>query len=288
MKLETHPFVHPDDLSQVPCSYVVVAVVSVVDPPRPAVTEPLQVLAVSPHPDDAAFSAGATLATIVAHGHRVTLVTAFTGPTDSGDETMAARRIEDMQAAARLGVQRLVHLPFPEAHGRGYENVTGALRPDDDIAPDLRAALDVLGGFDLVLAPLALGEHVDHRQLRRAIGLPGRADDPEPAARFARGSLALWRDTPHVIHGDDPPTPGDDAVVVSGEALERKLAACACYASTLGAEFGGERRMRRMLSDLAFEEGARHGRPAPAEAFAPATPVVTALRSDTTPRSRAA
>jgi hypothetical protein len=139
-----------------------------------------------------------------------------------------------------------------------------------------------------VLAPLALGDHVDHRQLRRALGLPGRVGDPEPVARFARGSLAPWRDTPHVIHGDDPSTPGDDAVVVSGDALQRKLAACACYSTTMGAEFGGERRMRQLVSDLAFEEGRRHGRPAPAEAFAPAGPVVKALRTDTAPRSRAA
>ena len=264
---------------------------SVVDPPRPAIpaSNPLQVLAVSPHLDDAAFSAGATLATLIAHGHRVTLVTAFTGSgTTSDGATMALRRIEDMQAAARLGVQRLVHLPFPEAQERGYETPTGPLREDDDVAPDLRAALDVLGSYDLVLAPLALGEHVDHRQLRRALGLGGRWDDPEPVPRFARGPLALWRDTPHVIHGDDPPTPGDDAVVVSGDALQRKLAACACYSTTLGNEFGGERRMREMLSDLAFEEGRRHGRPAPAETFAPAAPVVRAMRTDPVPRSHAA
>ncbi len=264
---------------------------SVVDPPRTAssVSRHLQVLAVSPHLDDAAFSAGATLATLIAHGHRVTLVTAFSAAGDpAADDMMALRRVEDMQAAARLGVQRLVHLPFAEAQDRGYDDVTGPLRDDDDVAPDVRAALDVLGSFDLVLAPLALGEHVDHRQLRRALGLHGRCDDPEPVARFARGSLALWRDTPHVIHGDDPPTPGDDAVVVSGDALKRKLAACACYATTLDTEFGGERRMRQMLSDLAFEEGSRHGRPAPAESFAPATPVVRALRHHAAPRSRAA
>jgi LmbE family N-acetylglucosaminyl deacetylase len=263
----------------------------VVDPQRPATTatRPLEVLAVSPHLDDAAFSAGATLATLTAHGHRVTLATAFTaagGP--SSDDAMAVRRIEDMQAAARLGVQRIVHLPFPEAPGRGYDDLAGPLRADDDVAPDVRAALDTLGVFDLVLAPLALGEHVDHRQLRRALGLSGRGDDPEPVARFARGSLALWRDTPHVIHGDDPPTPGDDAVVVSGDALCRKLAACACYTTTTGAEFGGEPRMRQMLSDLAFEEGSRHGRPAPAESFAPATPVVKALRRDAVARSHTA
>jgi LmbE family N-acetylglucosaminyl deacetylase len=270
------------------------------------VTDPLHVLAVSPHLDDAAFSAGATLATLIAHGHRVTLVTAFSAsvsqPSDfalacqaelgvpASVDVMAMRRVEDMEAAARLGVQRLVHLPFPEAQYRGYdspEELLGPLREDDDVAPDLRAALDVLGSYDLVLAPLALGDHVDHRQLRRAIGLPGRWGDPDPVARFSRGPLALWRDTPHVLHGDDPPTPGDDAVVVSGDALKRKLAACACYTTTTE-QFGGVRRMREQLSDLAFDEGSRHGRPAPAEAFAPATPIVRALRAREPARPRAA
>jgi LmbE family N-acetylglucosaminyl deacetylase len=282
---------------------------NVVDPPRPvpSVKTPLNVLAVSPHLDDAAFSAGATLATLVAHGHRVTLVTAFTASVEPASDfalacqaamgvpasvdLMAMRRVEDMEAAARLGVHRLVHLPFPEAQYRGYESpaaLFGPLRDDDDVAPDIRAALDILGDFDLILAPLALGDHVDHRQLRRSLGLPGRWDDPPPSARFSRGPLALWRDTPHVLHGDDPPTPGDDAVVVSGDALRRKLAACACYASQVGAQFGGERRMREQLSDLAFSEGSRHGCPAPAESFAPATPVIQALRQPHHPGSRAA
>jgi LmbE family N-acetylglucosaminyl deacetylase len=282
---------------------------SVVDPPRATspVTHPLHVLAVSPHLDDAAFSAGATLATLTAHGHRVTLVTAFTAsvphPSDfalacqarlgvpASVDLMAMRRVEDMEAAARLGVQRLVHLPFAEAQYRGYDSpeaLKGPLREDDDVAPDLRAALDVLGEYDLILAPLALGDHVDHRQLLRALGLTGRWDDPEPVARFSRGPLSLWRDTPHVLHGGDPPTPGDDAVVVSGDALKRKLAACACYSTTLGSQFGGERRMREMLSDLAFSEGGRHGRPAPAEAFAPASPVVRALRQPRLVRPHAA
>jgi LmbE family N-acetylglucosaminyl deacetylase len=276
---------------------------SMVDPPRP-----LHVLAVSPHLDDAAFSAGATIATLVAHGHRVTLVSAFTAACEhpsgfalslqadagvpAGIDVMAMRRVEDMEAAARLGVQRLVHLPFREAQYRGYdapEALHGPLRADDDVAPDLRAALDVLGAFDLVLAPLGLGDHVDHRQLLRALGLPARHDDPEPVARFSRGPVALWRDTPHVLHGDDPPTPGDDAVVVSGDALHRKLDACACYSTTLGSQFGGVARMRELLSGLAFEEGRRHGRPAPAEAFAPASPIVRALRPvRETARSRAA
>jgi LmbE family N-acetylglucosaminyl deacetylase len=258
----------------------------------------MRVLALSPHLDDAAFSAGATLATLIACGHRVTLVTAFTASVPhpssfalaqqvdrgipAGVDYMALRRDEDIAAAARLGVHELVHLPFPDAPDRGYgspEALFGPLRDDDDVAADLHAALAVLGRFDLVLAPLGLNDHVDHRQLLRALGLPTRVDDPEPLERLPLGPLALWRDIPHVLHGDDPPTPGADAVVVSGAALRRKLSACACYATQLDEQFGGEAAMREALSSLAFAEGGRHGRPAAAEAFAPAGPLVRALRA---------
>jgi len=258
---------------------------SVVDPPRPgsALTDPLRVLAVSAHLGDAMFSAGATLATLSAHGHSVTHVTAFAASVaESGD-----RRVEDMQAAAALGLQRIVHLPFPEAERRGYDDPAGPVRADDDAAADLRAALDALGEFDLVLAPFALGDHVDARQVRRALGMPGGRDDPEPEARFARGGVALWRDAPQILLGGDPPTPGDDAVVVSSDALGRKLAACACYATTIVPRLGGEERVRRMLLDLALTEGNRHGRPAPAETFVPAAPVVKALRRPVQARPRA-
>jgi LmbE family N-acetylglucosaminyl deacetylase len=283
---------------------------SVVNPPRSTslAAHPLRVLAVSPHLDDAAFSAGATLQTLIAHGHAVTLVTAFTASVahpsafalscqatlgvPPGVDLMAMRRVEDMEAAARLGVQRLVHLPFPEAQYRGYDSeaaLTGPLRDDDDgLAADVRAALDVLGSYDLILAPRALGDHVDHRQLRLALGLAGRPGDPEPAARFSRGPLALWRDTPAAGADGDRPVPGEDAVVVSGDALRGKMAACACYSTTVAGAFGDERRLRERLSDLAFGEGARHGRPAPAECFAPAAPVVAALRAPQAARSYAA
>jgi LmbE family N-acetylglucosaminyl deacetylase len=282
---------------------------SVLDPPRTTsrAPRPLRVLAVSPHLDDAAFSAGATLATLIAHGHRVTLVTAFTAsvPEPSefalswqarlqvppGTDLMAMRRVQDMEAAAHLGIQRLVHLPFLEAPYRGYDSeaaLTGPLLPGDDVAADVRAALDVLGSYDLILAPLALGAHVDHRQLRLALGLAGRRGDPEPAARFSRGPLALWRDTPALLDAGGLPAPGEDAVVVSGDALHDKIAACACYSATVASAFGDARRLHERLSDLAFEEGARHGRPARAECFTPAAPVVAALRAPQAARSHAA
>ena len=122
----------------------------------------------------------------------------------------------------------------------------GALREDDDIAPDLRAALDVLGSFDLILAPLALGDHVDHRQLLRALGLPGRWDDPPPIPALrprARGALARHAARHRRVRPADARATTRSSC--PGDALQRKLAACACYTSQIDARFGGERRDAR-------------------------------------------
>ena len=93
-------------------------------------------VAVSPHLDDAAFSAGGVLAGLAAAGWDVALVTVFTATvpeptgfalacqTDKGFgpevDYMALRRDEDHAAAAVLGLGEVVHLPLPEAPHRGY------------------------------------------------------------------------------------------------------------------------------------------------------------------------
>ena len=93
------------------------------------------VLAVSPHLDDAAFSAGGTLARLAARGWQVVMATVFTASvpnprgfalacqTDKGlapeIDYMALRRNEDRAAAGALGIEEPVHLPFREAPHRG-------------------------------------------------------------------------------------------------------------------------------------------------------------------------
>ncbi|MCH2488188.1 MAG: PIG-L family deacetylase, partial [Erythrobacter sp.] len=89
-----------------------------------------RVLAISPHLDDAVFSAGGTLAEHAMAGDEVTVLTCFTGnvpePTgfalacqlDKGlapdIDYMALRRDEDHDACAKIGATAL-HWPFLEA-----------------------------------------------------------------------------------------------------------------------------------------------------------------------------
>ena len=239
-------------------------------------------LALSPHLDDAAFSAGGTLAGLVASGWSVRLVTIFTATvpdpsgfavacqTDKGlppeADYMAIRRAEDFEAAAALGLNRrdVHHLPFPEAPHRGYGSAKAlfaGLRDDDPLPPDklAHAIAPLAADADLLLHPRGLGEHVDHLLLNRAI----EALDPL-SPRLPRLPRLLWQDTPYVLRLD--PRPPADCVIGIDQTLEAKLNACAAYATQLGFQFGGEAAMRTLLRDLAAQV-ADGSPPTAAEAF---------------------
>ncbi len=222
----------------------------------------MRVLAVSPHLDDAAFSVGGTLARLADAGHDVVVVTCFTRSvprptgfalacqTDKGlvpdVDYLALRRAEDEAAMAVLGAQP-VHLDLPEAPHRGYRDagdLFAGVHPGDEVWRDV-AALLAPHEADLWLAPQALGGHVDHLQVLRAV------------AGLSRPTL-WWRDSPYVLR-DPSAVPGPDlpaglAAVELPAALapdrERRADACACYVSQLGFQFGGPEAMRAALAAL--------------------------------------
>jgi LmbE family N-acetylglucosaminyl deacetylase len=219
----------------------------------------MRVLAVSPHLDDAAFSAGATLAALADAGHDVTVVTCFTRsmpdpagfalacqldkglPADA--DYMALRRAENDEAMTVLGAAG-VELDLPEAPHRGYTSAAdlfAGVHPGDDV---WRAVADRLAGMpaDLWLAPQALGAHVDHLQVLRAVAALDRP-------------VLWWRDSPYVLRRPDA-VPG--AALPSGlsqvelpQDRGRRADACARYRTQLEFQFGGEPAMRTALADLA-------------------------------------
>jgi LmbE family N-acetylglucosaminyl deacetylase len=228
-------------------------------------------LALSPHLDDAVFSCGGLLASLAQNGWRVVMATLFTGSVanpkgfalacqlDKGlpaeVDYMALRRDEDVQAAAALGIAPPIHLPFREAPHRGYGSAPelfAETRPDDGIAADLAPAIaDLIAAErpDLILAPQAIGGHVDHVQAVRALrGL----ERPEP--------ILWWRDFPYTVREAAPREPlaavfadlPEPAVTLDPDAQARKRAACAAYASQIGFQFGG---VEGLEARLAREEG---------------------------------
>jgi LmbE family N-acetylglucosaminyl deacetylase len=215
-------------------------------------------LALSPHLDDAAFSCGGLLHSLAQAGWRVVMTTIFTASVDAptgfalacqtdkglGPEVdyMHLRRAEDARAALALGIAPPRHLPFREAPHRGYASAADlfhAVRPEDGIVPDLtRAIRDLLAETtpDLILAPQAIGGHVDHVQVVRALNAA------EPHA-----PILWWRDFPYTVRSQTPKEPLRPLFADLPEAEYRlgstnqaaKAAACAAYATQLGFQFGG-------------------------------------------------
>ncbi|SBT65821.1 N-acetylglucosaminyl deacetylase, LmbE family [Micromonospora sediminicola] len=224
-------------------------------------------VAVSPHLDDAVFSAGGTLAALVAAGWTVRVVTCFTATVpdppafalacqlDKGlpadVDYMALRRAEDRTACAVLGV-RPVHLPLAEAPHRGYADAdalfAGVRRGDpavEMLAPALRA---YLADADLVLAPQALGDHVDHQIVAETVA--GIAAD-----------AFWWRDVPYVARRPAA-TPwrcvpaGVEVAVDIADHLVTKVDAAGRYRSQLAYQFG-DAGAAVSLRDLAVAEATR-------------------------------
>jgi LmbE family N-acetylglucosaminyl deacetylase len=213
-------------------------------------------LAVSPHLDDAVFSAGALLARRARAGWRVVVATCFTAsvPNPTGFalacqldkglgpqvDYMALRREEDRNACALLGAEA-VHLPFPEAPHRGYGSAAALFGPrlaSDRMADTLSEALaDMIAACEpnLLLGPAAIGDHVDHWIVREAL------------ARTASAPAAVWADLPYAARRPDA-LPDAFARFPCGPALEHKATAARAYQSQLGFQFGGSDDMARLLS----------------------------------------
>jgi LmbE family N-acetylglucosaminyl deacetylase len=220
----------------------------------------MKILALSPHLDDAVFSAGALLARL-AESHEVVVHTLLTGGShpasgfalacqlDKGlspdTDYMALRREEDRAAAGLLGVAAAHHLLLEAPH-RGYETPAAlfdAQRADDPLPAQLHKLLpELLKEADLVLAPYGFGNHIDHVIVRQA------------AEAAAASKLLLWRDLPYAARLTEP-LEGWRAVS-SAETLEAKVAACLAYRSQIGFQFGSDDAARRAIeSDFAVMGG---------------------------------
>ena len=234
-------------------------------------------LFVSPHLDDVAFSCGATVSWLASRGWHCVLATAFTRSvhnptgfalacqTDKGlpvdVDYMALRRQEDAACGQALGTEAVRWLDFAEAPHRGYDTAAQLFAPPhmgDSVVEPLSQALSALCRElqpAITFAPLALGAHVDHVQLQRAVRL----------AVGAQALVAWYRDMPYAMRAGDDAGSADAAVALGDRHLQAKLDGCACYGSQLGFQFGGVQDMRAALASFAHAEGRRArlaGRPA--------------------------
>ena len=223
----------------------------------------MKLLAISPHLDDAAFSAGGLLAARAQQGWDVAVATCFTGnvarPTgfalacqlDKGlpaeVDYMALRRDEDIAACRELGA-RAIHLPFLEAPHRGYDSAAMLFGPRlarDHIVEPLATALAALVAVerpDLILGPLCLGDHVDHHAVREAM-----------AGACTGHAVLLWEDWPYADRETRVATTPALVQPLTPALRTRRIAACAAYASQLGFQFGGVDAMANRIGAMAEE-----------------------------------
>lgn len=230
-------------------------------------------IVLSPHLDDAALSCGGRIAQAVDAGRRVVVATFFTQdePREPpsqlaadlrrwwklpAGEVMRARRDEDLEACRRLGAEAL-HLDLPEApyrtdaHGTVLYPSLKALfaEPAGDDFPwreriagtiaDLAARA---GGDPELLAPLGVGGHVDHLLVRAAAERVGR-------------ELAYYEEFPYVAWKwlalrqtlGRPADWSAEAIALTPDQFERKVAAITAYASQVPAMFHTEARLRKQL-----------------------------------------
>ncbi|MEE8391790.1 MAG: PIG-L family deacetylase [Anaerolineae bacterium] len=223
-----------------------------------------KVLVLSPHPDDAEFSAGGTLAKMAAGGAEITILIATNG--DKGSFEMGAaklaevRRMEALRAAGVLGVQQVVFLDHHDTEldqlppGRLREQFMRAIRERKP---------DVLFTFD-PFAPCE--DHPDHRAVAFA-ALEAVNFAPYPLhypEQLAEG-LEPHRVAEKYFFAKNP-TYANKAVDISGT-LETKIAAVLEHKSQVAFLFEGWMQgpglargdVAALMTEGTEEEGAAQG-----------------------------
>lgn len=169
------------------------------------------VVVLSPHRDDAAFSLGLSIDTWLAQGHTVSVLNVFTQseyapysdadalhPNDRVSFVSALRKREDQAwnklTGNRLSFHDLDLLDAPLRLACAVDEVlTAEIRPGDRALVRVEGAIAKLAsragqGSLCVIAPLAVGGHIDHRVVHEA-ALRVQAGKPMP--------LAFYEDLPY-------------------------------------------------------------------------------------------
>jgi bacillithiol biosynthesis deacetylase BshB1 len=180
--------------------------------------EPVDLLAIFPHPDDAELTCGGTLLKAARQGYRVGILDLTKGELASRG-TVEARSEESARAAAILQVTVRENLGLPD----------GGLTTSPDLRRPVALAIRRLRPSVIVTtAPSPFGRHPDHRVcgdlVRDACFSAGlRLYDPATPPHRPRKVLHA------ITYREDNLRP--TFVVDISDALEQKLEAIGCYAS---------------------------------------------------------
>jgi LmbE family N-acetylglucosaminyl deacetylase len=226
---------------------------------------------ISPHLDDAVLSAGGLISEQTRAGLEVEIWTFMCGfpPNDelspfaqvlhyqwgisAAAEVVAARRAEDVNAARIVGA-KAVHFDYLDCiYRRGknsewlYSDVFVPSHQDEvDLPARIAESISArLKPDDKLVCQLALGSHLDHVHVRRAVEL-------------LQKPILYDVDIPYLFNSPDELTPNtagmkETAYRVSETGLKSWQDAIAAYTSQLGTLFENPEEMRAKISQYWFE-----------------------------------
>lgn len=234
---------------------------------------------ISPHLDDVVLSCGGQIFQQVQTGASVLVVTVAAGFPQSdvrsdfaaflhhnwgltAEEAVTARRAEDVAACRRVGAQ-YVHGSIPDAIYRLHpqtkeplyasnEEIFGEFdTAEADLIHTVASSLGELPPARCVVAPLGIGNHVDHQLTRQA------------AERVWGASLLYYEDYPYVqrqpqslLRHLQPGAKWYPRLIPLGdEAISARVQAVAEYSSQIGVLFNDEATMESLLRKQVWATG---------------------------------
>ena len=195
---------------------------------RWSVTEPVELLAIAAHRDDAELTCGGTLAKVARVGQRVGILDLTQGEMGTRGDA-ATRAAEAEQAAHALGVHVRRNAELRDAH---LQNDESSRKRIVELIRELRPRV--------VILPYPVGRHPDHRiaseLARDACYLAGLAKYAPRAGLAAHRPFKILY---ALAYREDPVKPS--FVVDISATFDAKMAAVRCYASQFdGAKAAGE------------------------------------------------
>jgi len=178
-------------------------------------SNPRRVLVIAAHPDDEVLGCGGTMALHARAGDRVTVVIASGGRSEEESSHGVAQHSYTRRALARLGVEDVRLLGFPDQTLDTYP-LTEIVRPLEQIVQELRPSV--------VYCQYGGDINRDHEILFKAILVAVRPTEPclQAVYAFDTASSTEWA---------YPRTFAPDTWVDISATLEAKLEAMACYES---------------------------------------------------------
>jgi len=194
---------------------------------RLASARPLYVL--SPHLDDALWSMGGVLYALASVGHEITIINIFSLTVHVYEsvrtpvEATLMRKSEDAAATKIAGIAHTTYLDFPDGVLRDM-SLKEVMNPNYVVPRYLHDAIvlnlcKILPHDAMVLAPMALGGHVDHLATRQTA----------LAIKQHVSSLLFYEDLPYVARGRDTEEAlhfahdqklREERIVCTGESIE--------------------------------------------------------------------